>query len=526
MQEKANTISYDEIERLRALDMPQQYIIPQKGGQEKALSSSADITIYGGKRGGGKTFCMLYEAIKDIYNPNFNAYIFRKKKDDFQTIIDTSTFLYSTFGTYNRAPNDMLWKLNSGGNIFFRYYQDSSYEEFKDRFQGREMPYIGIDEITQMGYQYFKYLLTCNRNSKNIRNRIFATCNPDPYSWVVDFIDWWIGEDGLAIPERSGVYRYCFMEGDSVADIIWGDTREEAYLKAKHLIDKYWDNSFYDFTTPEDMFIKKVTFIIGELSENKILLKSDPSYMSSLAQQDDEQRIRDLDGNWKFKEVGTDLISVSQMETLFENQRVNSTGVRYLTCDPALEGGDNAVFWIWEGNHILDIEVFSIINSEKLIKQTKSILERWLIDESNFIYDNNGLGQIFGGFFPKAIKFNNNGVPSNGNREVFADLKSECAYKMVQKVKNLEISIDPTLLNRRFDVKKHRGVPLSEILIKEKKAIRREDTVSDRAWKLISKAQMKKLVGWSPDFWESLITKIGLDIVKKTAEKPKGLWKL
>jgi len=518
--------SYEYIEHLRSLNQPHKYIIPQAGGQERALSSSADIIFYGGKRGGGKSFALVDEAVKDIRNPNFVSYILRKEKDDFKTLIETANNLYPPFGEYNRAQNDMAWRLNNGGSISFRYFKDSSYEEFKDRFQGREIPYIGIDEVTQMPYKYFKYLLTCNRNSKNIRNRIFATCNPDPYSWVAEFIDWWIGEDGIALPERSGKSRFCFMDGDTVVDIIWGDTRDEAYQKARHLIDKYWKDEFYEFTTPQDMFIKEVTFIIGELTENKILLKSDPSYMASLSQQDEEQRSRDLDGNWKFKEVGTDLITRTQMDLFFNNSPQDFNGERYLTCDPALEGGDNCVFWYWEGFHIKEVEVAKV-DSKSLIEKTEHLLKRFKVPEENFAYDNNGLGQIFGGYFPRAVKFNNNGTPTSGDRTLYNNYKSECAYYLVQKFRDKEISIERSLLERRFDVKRHRGLTLKDILMKEKKAIRRVDATVDKCWTLITKQEMKRTLGWSPDFMESMITRMAFGYNGKKKEvKVNGLWRL
>ena len=51
---------------------------PQKGPQEKFLSTPADIAIYGGAAGGGKTFSILMECARNIGNPDFRAAIFRK----------------------------------------------------------------------------------------------------------------------------------------------------------------------------------------------------------------------------------------------------------------------------------------------------------------------------------------------------------------------------------------------------------------------------------------------------------------
>jgi hypothetical protein len=167
------------------------------------------------------------------------------------------------------------------------------------------------------------------------------------------------------------------------------------------------------------------------------------------------------------------------------------------------------------------------MDSKGLIERTNQLLSRFNIEEKNFAYDNNGLGQLFGGFFPKAFKFNNNGAPSNGDRTLYSNFKSECAYKLVEKFRNREISIEPSLLERRFDVKRHRGLTLRDILLKEKKAIRRVDATVDKCWTLINKQEMKKTLGWSPDFMESMITRMGIETsYNKKKVSVKGLWKL
>ena len=77
--------SYEYIEALRMSDKKNANhlkIIPQKGSQERFVGSNADLTFIGGNRGGGKTYAMLLEAIKDINNRYFNSLIFRKEKKD------------------------------------------------------------------------------------------------------------------------------------------------------------------------------------------------------------------------------------------------------------------------------------------------------------------------------------------------------------------------------------------------------------------------------------------------------------
>lgn len=144
--------------------------------------------------------------------------LLRHEIDDLSDMVETSSTLYDDFGEYNKSKNDMRWNFYKGGFLKFIYHADTL-DDFKKRFQGKQFAYIGVDEITHMEYLKFKYLITCNRNAFHIRNRFIGTCNPDPDSWVAKFIDWWIGEDGLPIPERDGRVRYCFMDGDNVSGI-------------------------------------------------------------------------------------------------------------------------------------------------------------------------------------------------------------------------------------------------------------------------------------------------------------------
>ena len=84
--------------------------MPLAGCQETFLSCSADIIIYGGKRGAGKTGGILLDALKDYKNKHFNAVIFRKEINDLETIERESEHFYSQFGDYNKSKNDMTWK--------------------------------------------------------------------------------------------------------------------------------------------------------------------------------------------------------------------------------------------------------------------------------------------------------------------------------------------------------------------------------------------------------------------------------
>ena len=525
-------LSYEYIEHLRKLDREKSdplKIMPQKGCQEKFVASNADITIIGGNRGGGKSYAMLLEALPDINNKFFVSVIFRKEKKDFDNLEKESSHLYAQFGKYNRSQSDMTWNFNKGGSLTFSHFSDTVFD-FKERFRGKQYSYIAIDELPQMEFKKFKFLTTCNRNAARIRNRIVGTCNPDPDSWVRKFIDWWIGEDGLPVDERDGIVRYCFMDGDTPDSIYWGDTPEEVYLQCKQTIDKNWKPEFEALGFNKiTMFVKSVTFIRGKLEENVKLIASDPNYVAGLVQQDEEQRSRDLEGNWNFKNAGDDMIKMRDMERFFAAPYNYADMRNRATCDIAFTGGDSLVLWHWIGWHIDDIFVCRK-DSKTAIEMVRNKLAEWGVMEEDFAYDLNGLGQAFRGFFKRAVPFNNLEAPiatehyeKDGIKAMYANVKSQCAYLFAVKLMAGEISINENLLGLTFSGDGFEKTPLRQILMKERKCIRRAEDSADKGFTLIQKKFMKKYVGHSPDYFESLIMRYIFELKRKTHKKPKGL---
>lgn len=511
--------------------------IAQKGAQEDMLATNVDIQICGGSRGGSKSFSLLMEALKDINNPNFQALLLRKETKDLDSLVSDSYKLYSDFGVYNKSLNDMTWNFNNGGWLKFSYYA-GAYQAFKDRFQGRQYAYIGIDEITQCEYKKFKYLTTVNRNASHIRSRFWGTCNPDPDSWVRKFIDWWIDEDGYAIPERCGKVRYCYMDGDSPDSIFWGDTREEVYEQCAPIINSVWNDKLEEVYSALDLskldvIIKSVTFIRADLSENIKLLASDPSYLGNLAQQDEEQRMRDLQANWNWKAAGDDMIKYEDMEAFFHNSIQQGDGVRRASADIAFTGGDNFVMWLWIGDHIQDVIVMRL-DPKTVVEVVMAKLREWGVEECNFTYDMQGIGQYFKGFFKDAVPFNNQAAPiasskseEEGIKYIYKDLKSQCAWIFYKAIKELNISISPSLLERKYSGNGYKDWTLERILQKERKAIRRDENSDDRGFRILTKKIAKKYVGHSPDFIESLYYVFLLSrLQKKKHGKINGLWML
>lgn len=264
------------------------YIRPQPGRQEQFLASPADIVIYGGGAGGGKTWGLLLEPMRHINNPEFGAVFLRRNTKQVRNeggLWDESLKLYAPVGGTPKEST-LDWKFPSGATVSFSHME---HEKTKFDWQGSQIPLICFDELTHFTEGQFWYMVSRNRSMCGVRPYIRATCNPDPDSFVADLIAWWIDQEtGYPIEERAGKIRYFVRVGD---EIKWADTPRE--LRHYTMINE----EGAEVPIPPKSF----TFIPALVTDNKALMQSDPSYVASLMAQGTVQRERLMKGNWKIK---------------------------------------------------------------------------------------------------------------------------------------------------------------------------------------------------------------------------------
>ncbi|MDX0930576.1 phage terminase large subunit [Sinorhizobium medicae] len=266
----------------------QTIIRPQPGPQTAFLASPADIAIYGGSAGGGKTWALLMEPLRHIANPQFGAVFFRRSTVQVRNeggLWDESEKLYPAIGA---SPKEhvLQWSFPSGASVSFAHLE---HDKTVLNWQGSQIPLICFDELTHFSAKQFWYMVSRNRSMSGVRPYIRATCNPDADSWVAEFISWWIDQDtGLPIPERAGVLRWFVRIGDA---IIWADSPQDL---AHHTAP---NEDGIDSPIPP----KSVTFVAAKLSDNRALMAADPSYLASLMALPTVERERLLGGNWKIR---------------------------------------------------------------------------------------------------------------------------------------------------------------------------------------------------------------------------------
>lgn len=273
----------DEIKEIR----------PQAGRQTEFLTSPADIVIYGGAAGGGKTWGLLLDPLRHIQVEGFGGTIFRRTYPEITNeggLWEEAQNLYPYAGGQPIEGKLMFVFPPYGNKIRFRHLQ---LDKDLAKYLGAQICYMGFDQLETFTAKQFFYMVTRNRSVSGVRPYIRATCNPDPESFVADFISWWIADDGYADLARAGVIRWFVQDSDN--NIVWGDSEEEMLERFPQVVDG------------QRVHIPlSVTYIPATVYDNKKLLDKDPAYLSKLMNTtfiDRERLLGDpkRGGNWKIK---------------------------------------------------------------------------------------------------------------------------------------------------------------------------------------------------------------------------------
>ena len=258
-------------------------IRPQPGAQEAFLSTPADIAVFGGTRGPGKTFSLLLESLRHVGVKGFTAVMFRRT---YPEMIQAGGLWMTSFDLYpalsGRPRQDVLqWRFPAGTTVKFSHMQ---HESDRLSWKGAQITLLAFDQLEGFTAEQFWFLLSCLRGTTRIAPYVRASCNPVPEDdpvggWLHTFLAWWIDEaTGWPRWERAGVLRWFIRDPETDA-IDWAATREE--LVARHTR-----------VAPQS-----VTFLPGRLEENRILAARDPLYREKLEMLPRVERLRAF-GNW------------------------------------------------------------------------------------------------------------------------------------------------------------------------------------------------------------------------------------
>lgn len=454
----------------------------------------------------GKTYSLLMEPLRHITTvKGFGAVVFRRTTPQITNeggLWDTSVGLYQTIAKQKESSRE--WIFNNGNKLKFSHLE---YDKDAYSWQGSQIPFIGFDELTHFSKKQFFYLLSRNRSVCGVKPYVRATLNPDPDSWVAEFIEWYIDQKtGYPIKEHIGKLRYFMLNS---GEICWGNTKQEVYEKQKHTIDTLIESN--EGSSMED-YIKSFSFITGSIYENKELMRANPDYLSNLLAQSEEDQLRLLYGNWKHVTNDNELYNYEAFKSMFSSLKNSKTGIFSITADIAMEGADKFVVGVWDGYELVDIKIINKSDGSIVVETIKEFANTYQVPNNRIVYDNDGVGSYLGGFIIYGIGFNNNGKPVLSSGKAYKNLKSQCYYVSSQNVNEYKVTISDKVANTRYDEK----YTVKERFMYERRCIRKDKPDYDQKLAVIPKQEMKPLIGGdSPDLMDMFMLRARLELVPK-----------
>lgn len=256
----------------------------QDGPQQLAAETEARVIFYGGAKGGGKSRWLVHEGCKWYDVPGRTCTIFRRTYPELTgegSLWEESKAIYPLLGG-EPVESKLRWTFPSGAIVSLKHMQ---HEKDAEKWNGKNIGDVCMDELPFFTERMFWIMISCMRSvAEGDPPKLRATMNPDPDSWVLQFVEWYIDESGYAIPERSGVVRWF---GRIDGRLVWFDSEAEAQAGGV------------------DMPLS-FTFIAAKLWDNPALLTARPEYLAQLKALPPVDQARYLGGNWRIRKAAGD----------------------------------------------------------------------------------------------------------------------------------------------------------------------------------------------------------------------------
>ena len=193
------------------------------------------------------------------------------------------------------------------------------------------------------------------------------------------------------------------------------------------------------------------------------------------------------------------LVMNESIMKLFSNTHIED-GVKYITGDIARLGKDKSVFMVWNGFRVEKIIELGVSKVNESVDVINNLASEYNVNRNNIIVDEDGVG---GGVkdYLNCIGFVNNSKPIKikGKEENFSNLKSQCYYKLAEYLNRNEMYVD-------CDSKQE------QLLSEELEMVRLAKETDANKISLLSKDEIKKRIGRSPDYSDALMMRIYFEL--------------
>lgn len=230
-----------------------------------------------------------------------------------------------------------------------------------------------------------------------------------------------------------------------------------------------------------------------------------PEYIKQLERSDEVTKQRLLYGNFEYDEALGKLFQYNKILDLFNNSHVPK-GDMYISADAAEFGADAIIIILWCGFRIQRI----ICKRKQSVKQTAqdilNLARKHQVVRSNIVIDDDGIGKGVTTHIAGCKQFTNNASAKNG--ENFYNVQNQCLFYLAEYVNENKVYIEPDAI---YDIK-HKEAIIQELDVNKRD---QKSVDSDGKLKAISKAEIKRIIGKSPDFRDALLMRMVYELVPK-----------
>lgn len=267
---------------------------------------------------------------------------------------------------------------------------------------------------------------------------------------------------------------------------------------------KNW--SYLEFYRPwrDNKLIETRIFIQALVTDNPY---SDPNYIKTLKRRDEKTRERLLNGNWEYDDDPSVLCDYDKILDMFTNDFVPE-GDMYISSDLAMKGRDLFIILTWSGLRCKVSMVKALSNGKDIEMSLKRTAKNEKVPRSNVVADSDGMGNYLESYMEGIREFK--GGNSAKNPEVYANMRSECFFKLAEYINKGKIYIDCE------------DSEIKERIIAECEQIKAVDVHNDEKKKRIIPKESKpgsscqsmkgNLGGSSPDYIDCLMMRMLFEI--------------
>jgi hypothetical protein len=303
-------------------------------------------------------------------------------------------------------------------------------------------------------------------------------------------------EEGLFEVLKTRIGRHMNKEYGIIPKILLTCNPKQNWLKER-FYDPWRDKNL------EEGFV----FIQSLAKDNN---HNDPIYIENLEKiKDKVMRERLLYGNWDYEIDPYCIYDIDAIHELTKNKYVetnqieNDLGNNYITVDPSGEGKDSSIVIVWTGFVIEKIYNFASTQLPELQSFLEDLAVEWQIGKENVIVEQDGLGVglvQYGGFC--GVRVGSGAIGENN--DIYMNLRAELFWASAKKINDGGLYIKKTAFTSE-NIKRD--------LEKDLKAIKKANVDSDeKKLSIISRKDIKKEIGRSPDYIMALIPRFYVDL--------------